>query len=137
MMAKQMEELETMEELLEVLKQAAKQEGIAEDSRFMRRLTSLDIQIMALTLMCRRHDRIMTEILNIRIPEVTRELSTLVLETLGYYGLPSEPGGAGVNEPPIGPEYARRLREWVWCRPDHDAGDETRDLLARRLQGDT
>lgn len=137
MMAKQVDELETMDELLQVLKQAVKQEGIAEDSTFMGRLISLEIQIMALAMMCRRNDRIMTEILKIRIPEVTRELSTLVLEALGYYGLPAEPGGAGANEPPIGPEYARRLRDWVWSRQDRDTGDEIRDLLARRLQGDT
>lgn len=137
MMAKQTDELATMEELLQLLKQALTLEGIAEDSTLMRRLISLEIQMMALAIMCRRSDRIMAEILEIRIPEVTRELSALVLEALGYYGLPAEPGGAGANEPPIGPEYARQLRDWAWSRQDSDTGDEIRDLLARRLNGDT
>lgn len=137
MIEKQTDELESMGELLQLLKQAAEQEGIAEDSMFMRRLISLDIQIMALAMMCRRNDRGMTEILKIRIPEVGRRLSALVLEALGYYGLPDEPGGTGANEPSIGPEYARRLRDWAWSRQDSDRGDEIRDLLARRLSGDT
>lgn len=133
MKIKCLSEINVLNERLQALKQAPDCQALVADDRFMRRLASLEVRLMALTVTARRDETGMREILRIKIPELDRDLSALALEVLGYYGLPYEPGGQGSNEPPVGSEYARRVRARAHSTPETDAGDEVRDLLARRL----
>lgn len=133
MKMKCLSDIDVLNERLQALKQAAEGQSLVEDDRFMSRLASLEVRLMALTVTARRSEPGMSEILRIKMPQLDRDLSALALEALGYYGLPYEPGGQGANEPPVGSEYARRVRARAHSAPEADTGDEVRDLLARRL----
>jgi alkylation response protein AidB-like acyl-CoA dehydrogenase len=90
---------------------------LIEDPRFRDKLSHLEIEMMALEY---TNLRVIADqsagkeigpeasLLKIRSSEIQQRITELMFEAVGYYALPYVPGAFadGVNEPPIGPDYA-------------------------------
>ncbi|MEX2489487.1 MAG: hypothetical protein WD356_08180 [Pseudomonadales bacterium] len=129
-----MTELTRLHDMIESLKRVTVHEGL--DS-LMNQLASLEIEAMALTATARRHERALEQIVQVKLPELKRQVCLLGLEVLGYYALPHETRDHGDNEPPIGPDPMRELRAQVpvifnSCFAEADIS-EAKDRLAEIL----
>lgn len=90
--------------------------SLIEDPDFLRKLTEVEIELMALemselrtlaTVSAGKAPGPESSILKIKGTEVRQRLTELAIEATGYYAIPFPELIDGKNEPPIGPDYSR------------------------------
>jgi alkylation response protein AidB-like acyl-CoA dehydrogenase len=90
--------------------------SLLQDSDFRLKLSDIEIQLMALemtefrtlaTVATGKAPGPESSILKIRGTEIQQRLTELAVEATAYYALPFPDLTDGLNEPPVGPDYAR------------------------------
>ncbi|MGE5201652.1 MAG: pimeloyl-CoA dehydrogenase large subunit [Acidobacteriota bacterium] len=121
-----------------------------DDLRFRERIAEVEIELKALEMTqlrvvsAERHGRSKkpdpaSSILKLKGSEIQQAISTLLMEVVGPYAMPYRPDIEGVNEPPIGPDYAGPLAptyfNWRKISIYGGSNEIQRNIVAKAILG--
>jgi alkylation response protein AidB-like acyl-CoA dehydrogenase len=130
------------------LKEIARDQGLADNADFARKLAEAEIELTALEYTNLRYlaeeaaGRAVgpeASLLKIRGSEIRQKITELCVEALGWYAHPYAGEESGRNEPPPGPDYAEpQLADWLYSRATTIYGGSNeiqKNIIAKAVLG--